>query len=323
LRERHVTTPNPKQRERAILACVYEAGDVARFADSEQPDFTSAVLFAANEQFGVEVTEFYLSESHARLVNLPGYVHQIFSGRYRHRDDRRALRVDEVTITRANATEGQRLPAIVQAFPDVPEHLRLLAEAITAKSGKARAYQRLHHLNLVLLDRWQRWGTLKSGSLCRLLAGPPIATAVWHSRFREIFYVTRLGQGWVYVPIVLPCLMAEAAAFVRVVSPYVRRKNELLRAFACYLGARSSLPVLLCGAERELELIHRRYGLLANLNVRDYHDGAYPRNTRAPDALEPLPISWRALAQRIRRYHEAYDFELDVVAPVKATPPRA
>ena len=59
-----------KDRERAILELVY---DVARFdsvRDSESPDFE---LRYHNEEkyFGVEITEFYLCDSDARIKNIP------------------------------------------------------------------------------------------------------------------------------------------------------------------------------------------------------------------------------------------------------------
>ncbi len=324
-----MTRATAKERERAILAAVYTSEEVARFVDGEQPDFTAPVLNNQAEQFGVEITEFYLSGSHARIRNIPGYVIDVFAGRYRHAKDRSELPVEEVTIKPHGGGEDRHVPALIQRFPDPPEHLRLLAATISKKAQKARRYKPLHHLNLVLVDYLQRWVPLKSGSLCKLLTSEHIPAAIWHAPFREIFYVAALSDGWVYVPLVMHCIMAELFGFALVVGPHLAGETDLLpkvlQAFGHHLRRRSRAPVFARGVGAEYEVLHRRYGLLLSeekgVVVRDYLDVTYPGDARELDPADPLPLRRGVLAQRLRRYHETHTFECDVAAPVKVRPP--
>src|SRR5262245_59270866 len=88
-----------KQREQAVLNTIYDRADYAEVMEYESPDFLVRHA-AAGPQFGVEITEFYLSGTHARLSRIPRYVREILStGGFRHLDDSTSLNVDEVVIT--------------------------------------------------------------------------------------------------------------------------------------------------------------------------------------------------------------------------------
>ena len=60
-----------KTQERRILAFVYGCRDTLEVVENEQPDFLCRV--SATCSFGVEVTEFFHSESAARLERIPDY----------------------------------------------------------------------------------------------------------------------------------------------------------------------------------------------------------------------------------------------------------
>ncbi len=66
-----------KDRELQILKKIYNS-DKITIKEHEQPDF---VLQADNVTFGVEITEFYLNESVARLINYPGYKERILNSK--------------------------------------------------------------------------------------------------------------------------------------------------------------------------------------------------------------------------------------------------
>jgi len=324
-----VTRTTAKERERTILGVVYTPDEVARFSDDERPDFTAPVQDEETKRFGVEVTEFYLSDSHARLRRIRGYVADVFGGRYRHARDRHELPIETVTITPHAGGDDRHVAALIQRFPETGEHLRLLAEAIRDKGLKAKKYATLQHLNLILVDRLQRWGKLTSESLCKLLTSEQVPAAVWRSPFREVFYVTALGDKWVYVPVVMHTMMAELFGFALVVGPHVPREHDCLKtvleAFGHHLLRRSRGAVLVRGNGAEYEILHRRYGVLLSdekgVIVHDYVDCSCPRDSRALSAKDPLPLPRRLMAQRLRRYHDAHSFECDVVAPAKAPPP--
>lgn len=66
-----------KDRELQILKKIYNSDKIS-IKEHEQPDF---VLQADNVTFGVEITEFYLNESVARLINYPGYKERILNSK--------------------------------------------------------------------------------------------------------------------------------------------------------------------------------------------------------------------------------------------------
>ncbi len=68
---------NKKDRELQILKKIYSSNKIA-IDNYEQPDF---VIRADNCIFGVEITEFYLNESIARLINYPGYKERILNSK--------------------------------------------------------------------------------------------------------------------------------------------------------------------------------------------------------------------------------------------------
>ena len=66
-----------KDRELQILKKIYNSNKIV-IKDHEQPDF---VIEADNVHFGVEITELYLNESVARLINYPGYKERILNSK--------------------------------------------------------------------------------------------------------------------------------------------------------------------------------------------------------------------------------------------------
>lgn len=66
-----------KDRELQILKKIYNSNKII-IKDHEQPDF---VIEADKVTFGVEITEFYLNESVARLINYPGYKERILNSK--------------------------------------------------------------------------------------------------------------------------------------------------------------------------------------------------------------------------------------------------
>jgi hypothetical protein len=87
-----------KARERWIFDMVYGERDGLQIIDCETPDFLVCLANGLPE-FGVEIAEFYFSESQARLVHIPGYIRDLLNGgEFRHKDDRCARSSAKVTL---------------------------------------------------------------------------------------------------------------------------------------------------------------------------------------------------------------------------------
>src|SRR5687767_1964051 len=74
---------SPSQRKRAhetaILKMAYDLDTFHRVVDQERPDF-ALTRFEDDMPFGVEVTQLFVSQSHARMHLVNGYLHQLWSG---------------------------------------------------------------------------------------------------------------------------------------------------------------------------------------------------------------------------------------------------
>ena len=71
---------NKKKREREILDEVYADRTFSEIEPHESPDFLIRPHPRA-ERFGVEISEFYLTEGHARLDRIEGYRAELLDGR--------------------------------------------------------------------------------------------------------------------------------------------------------------------------------------------------------------------------------------------------
>ena len=106
-----------KKREREILGLIYADRQVEDATPSEAPDFLVRIT-GDREQFGVEIAEFYDSQTNARLDRVPDYVHGLLAGGdCRHKDDREALTFDSIDILRGDEVFEKGVRAIIQEVP--------------------------------------------------------------------------------------------------------------------------------------------------------------------------------------------------------------
>lgn len=79
---------NFKQRnEQRIFDTVYGNTNHLNTTHGDKPDFL--VSLVDDLKFGVEITEFFQSESQARLNNIPSYISELLDGKsMRHKDDK-------------------------------------------------------------------------------------------------------------------------------------------------------------------------------------------------------------------------------------------
>lgn len=75
-----IDSNSKKQEERRIFDLVYADRSFYEVKDSETPDFLVR-YFPNTSYFGVEVTEYYLTETNARLDNITDYTGQLLNGK--------------------------------------------------------------------------------------------------------------------------------------------------------------------------------------------------------------------------------------------------
>jgi len=318
-----------KEKERAILNLVYSTDQYEKLVDSECPDFRIRKKGQAVE-FGVEVTEFYFSESSARVQNIHSYVNELIEeGLYRHRDDKTSLPGCEATVSR-DGEPDRRIQCIYQSVPGVDEYALLVAEVISRKSEKLKSYaQDLTHVNLIIFDTEHRLSKIAAEDFARYFLTPDIIAALRKTGFREVYFVTRLeNERWVYIPLKLVLLLSEIYVFDYILSTYYLDLLDDIASevalFAQYLKSNQMGEVYILGKGDESEVIWNGYGLhITNYKqfkqprIHDYADFSIP-NDSYPVTLEiDSPVAENKFKERLNSFLDHHVFICGVVYDVE------
>ena len=127
-----------KNKERTIFDFVYSDRVFDSVTPTEEPDFK---VKNADGEFGVEITEFYFSQSRARIKNIPGYAGEILNEkRYRHKDDIVSLKVEEVTVLPGDDRRPSfQVDGIIEQQPRIDEYVNKISELIENKNRRFKS----------------------------------------------------------------------------------------------------------------------------------------------------------------------------------------
>jgi hypothetical protein len=279
-----------KARERRVFDMVYGDRPRLEIVDSEHPDF---LVRLRNElpHFGVEVAEFYHSESEARLQRIPGYVGDLLDrGEFRHKDDKCALTLDNVNIlTPDNQVKAAGIKTIIQQVPTLTDCAGMVVDLVRDKDAKLRdAFNWLSHVNLVVCDRTGLLGHLDPSAFYNLYCLAPLKAALFSCRFREVFFVTRFSNGWSYLPLKMLILLAELYFFQAVLKKPEYRDcadsvREVVKLFASYLSGAGAGDVRFRCDQEGYETVYGDCGILVTndlaVRVRTYLDWPLPSDS--------------------------------------------
>jgi len=316
-----------KKSERAILDMVYGDGEFQEIIDSEGPDFRLRRSGQASS-FGVEVTEFYYSESNARVRHIPGYVTELLAGgRYRHKDDIKTLPVREVTLVRDGEPE-RKIEGILQSLPGVSEYICAVAEVIRGKNERLRGYvNNLTHVNLIVFDTQSWLFQLAAEDFSRCFLTLDIRAALRDSGFREVYFVTRLEMDrWVYIPTKLVLLLSELYLFDHILLTYYPAlctgAAAELSLFGQYLKRRGMDQVRIRGIESECEVLWSGYGVLITddkrCTVHNYADYQTPADACPIEIEQRTPFTDVAFDKRVSTSLQNHTFTCGLAYDVRS-----
>jgi hypothetical protein len=277
-----------KAREKAILNMIYEDNQFAEIATGEAPDFQLTNKGEAST-FGVEITEFYHSQSTARVRNIPRYVTEVVDqGRYRHKEDMIALPVCEATLVRAGEPD-RRIEGLFYEAPDVAQYVHRVAEVLREKNKQLGQYAGgLTHVNLIIFDTETRLSRVRAGQFYACFFTPGLKAALSRSGYREVYFITKLdADRWVYIPLNLMLLLSEVYLFDYVLVTYYASlcasPTQELYLFAQYLKRKTTREIYIRQAEIGTEVIYGGYGVTLSqhkdLTVKDYADYQVPQDS--------------------------------------------
>ena len=322
-----------KTKEKALLNLIYADENYASIAPGERPDFRVRHKYDGGE-FGVEVTEFYHTESHARLDNIPDYFGEILNhGRYRHKDDLVPLAVKEIEIIR-HGRDGpaEKVPGILTKLPTLEEHVSKIAEVIGGKNRRLGGYlDGLDHVNLIVVDRERRMVGAPFDAFYGHFFLPRMERVLLDSGFREVYLVAELGpfgsSRQVYLPLKMLLFVAEAFYFnAVVVAEHAEgcRKQHIDRGwalFAEYMKWRGAKGVQWRTDPEGDEVVYGNCGLLVSkeggLIVHDYADCRLPTDLLPAGDAELACSFGERFGEAFDRHRSTHTFTIELHRDVK------
>lgn len=200
-----------KLKEKRIVNLIYHDNEYL-ITDSEEPDFI-LVHIRGNYSFGVEVTEYYLNQSNARIRNISNAVaERIKLGDCKHNSDKNELRVENIKIASAakRGKKGAQEVLTIQLPPDVEKYVEGLIGRIIDKNEKLKHYN-LSPINLILLDTENFFShTISRDEVYTQLFNAELKRQIINSGFREIYLITEVDKGkQIYIPLKMIYFLTE------------------------------------------------------------------------------------------------------------------
>ena len=183
-----------KSRESELFGYVYGKCKDWDVISSESPDFVC--IRNKVPVLGAEITDLYHTESDARLRKIDGYGLALLSGGdFRHKDDKRRIRVERVKYLKGGKGPGREITAIIQERPSFAEAVSRLINTIEQKEQRVEAYLRACPVvDLIVDDPSRMFWFEKYEDFFLPFSQLSNRIAIINSRFREVFLVTSNQQ---------------------------------------------------------------------------------------------------------------------------------
>lgn len=300
LRNRLSTRQRKKLDERLALHRVYALRSHLDVIWHERPDFLLRPHLGS-KQFGVEVQRLFDSGSSARLDEALGYSEHLLSGgAVWHKDDISGLTVAKIQI---EDVDGKVIandePAIYRSMPTRREWLAGVRDAMVQKESLFPPRCDVSHINLILDERTCPLATVESQDFYQHFFTDELRETVFHSPFREIFLLTRLKSGRVFVPLRMLLTIAQLFFFDAALASIELNPDMpagYMALFAAYLRSLTSVQVGVRREDAGTEVLHGDVGLLVSQDaeglhstVRMYMDAKWPDCDTTGEALPQLP----------------------------------
>jgi hypothetical protein len=312
-----------KAREREILRLVYGDQPLVEVIEAERPDFIVRLL-GETAAFGIEVTEWYYSESAARLDGGNYVLTLLHGGDAKHKEDRRNLIVDKIEIRAPDGTvRASDVTAIIQTCPSLRDCARGIARRVERKGNLVGSRSDLSHTNLIIRDKSDLFSQVNEETFFSQCFTAELRAAVCATKFREVYLVAKIGDRARIAPLCMLLLLSEFF-FFRPVFEILQRSNEIsheldcFSTFASYFGGCVAKSV---GVRQEAfprELIFGDAGLQVGADesmvIRLYSDRRVPNDVLPTGVLttELSSVLGRAMLEFRSRHRFESRFCLEV-----------
>jgi hypothetical protein len=281
-----------KCEERKVIEMVFGGHPELNIVESERPDFICEI--PEKIRFGVEVTDFFLSESEARLCRIPNYaIDLLTTKKYKHKDDKHRIRVDKVIYHSAKTGERREIEAIIGEEHTIDVVVSRIKTAIENKTAKSAKYS-TEIVDLIVRDLDSRSRFDEIEMLIRAIHRTDAIQPILNTRFREIYLVTTNNDESVCVPLRANLFIGEVLAYQKLFKEHHGTNigsftiGDFMVEMARYLTSKfgtieyevtNNKPMLFYssvgvgyGDRQELEIVDVSIESMANREVADFDD---------------------------------------------------
>jgi len=318
---------NKLMTQRKILDYIYKDIPGLQIKRNERPDFSLKYKYL-KYYFGVEVTEFYFDETSARLKNIPEYLDDLLSDKkYLHKKDRKALKIEKVTIISKNGENKGEPEAVIHKLPSLSSCQEKITQIINDKNKKYYEYDKtLQHINLIIYDSEGFLFRIRTKDFYNIIYTRNIIESIVTSNFREIYFITRVEkEKRIYFPLKMILFLSRIYAFSSFINhQYPNKKEyddeEYYRYFIEFLDYQGFKDIKVKNINKTIEIIYGNIGFSIEdgkrIVIKDYQDFELP-----PDA-EPLNIKKHKYLNEkdkatIDELHNMLSFETEIGYSVK------
>ncbi|MDP2415745.1 hypothetical protein [Daejeonella sp.] len=195
-----------KADELKILNKIYGNQTDLKIQDHEQPDF----IMSTNQlQFGVEIVEFYDSETSARLKHIPTYHDELLDRKNFRNGDEKVLKVDKIKFYKNSEFVFEDI-AIISRPPTLRVIGQQFLKTLKTKNEKFKKYdESLKYINLIIYDTEENFKSIKQENFYSEFITPEIFKEIIGSPFNEVFLIANFSDGDFYLRLKAHILIAR------------------------------------------------------------------------------------------------------------------
>lgn len=315
------------KKERSILDSIYKSIPGLEIIKNEKPDFR---LIYKNEKFyfGVEVTEFYFSGSSARMRNITDYVGDLLNEKkYRHKNDKKELEIEKVTIVSKNGHEKGEVEGILYKLPGLSYYLKKINQIIRDKNKAFNEYDKtLNHINLIINDTEIYLFPIKLKDFYNTFFTKDIIKSIIESDYREIYFITTVEKDKrLYLPLKMILFLSRIYAFSYFLTHHYQtdsalNEEESYNFFMEYLNYQGFSEVKNRRFNQNIEIIYGNVGFYmknsSKIILKDYQDFELPPDAETIDIKKYHYIT-KDVERNFDKFHNHISFETEVGFKVK------
>jgi len=226
-----------KEKELEAFYSVFGKDYTHKVIPHEKPDFL--IMEDNKVHLGVEITEIYSHETDAKLTNMDGYSLGIINGTKKiHKNDKKNIKVDNVTINDSKGNNKGTITAIIQETQNFQDRINILEIAIAKKEKKIIKYlESCENIDLIINDSSNLFYHETFEEFYKPYSILHNKENLVSSSFREIYLVTSTPDKNVYIPLKGNVFLSDCFAYEMLLKNGKKIKSSPIAVFEMLLAS--------------------------------------------------------------------------------------